>query len=106
MSTTFHIFAIYIGVLDNSGFELTYQDCPRCFDAGVMSVGHRVYHTMIIPPGQSNFNVFGVCDSSCTQVSMHSCFSCSEVSQCMLILVASSSIGVMYITLTNLYMIV
>ena len=57
------------GVIDNSGFEFTYLDDARCFDAGVMSVGNLVFPTMVIPPGLDNFDVFGVCDSSCTQVS-------------------------------------
>ena len=60
---------LWVGVLDNSGFEFTYQDCPRSFDAGVISVGHRVTPFMVIPPNQDNFNVFGVCNSDCTQVS-------------------------------------
>ena len=63
------------GVMDNSGFEFTYLDTPRCFDAGVMSVGHQVLPTMVIPPQLENFDVFGVCDSSCTQVSKCACVS-------------------------------
>ena len=62
------------GVMDNSGFEFTYLDTPRSFDAGVISVGHQVTPTMVVPPDRDNFNISGVCSTDCTQVSFRNTF--------------------------------
>ena len=53
---------------DISGFELTYLDIPRKYDAGVMSIGYRIDFSqkLIVPPHQDNFDIYGICDSSCT----------------------------------------
>ena len=66
------------GVNDSSGFELTYVDTPRRYDAGTLSIGHFVTRTELIPPGQDNFDVYGFCEPSCTsEVSIHTHAACS-----------------------------
>ena len=55
-----------VGVVDYSGFELRYLDQQRKFDSGILMLGHRVTHEMIIPPGLSNFSTFGECSANCT----------------------------------------
>ena len=78
------LFPFKTGVSDFSGFELTYLDIPRKYDAGVMTIGYQVDLLQIIPPHQDNFNIYGVCNSSCTsQVStvyIMYIYVCSELS--------------------------
>jgi hypothetical protein len=54
------------GVTDYSGMQITYIDTPRKYDAGSIAVGATVTPFMVIPPHQENFNVYGICDTSCT----------------------------------------
>ena len=69
-----YLLTLNTGVRDVSGFELTYVDIPRKYDAGVMTIGHTVNFMQIVPPHQDNFDIYGVCDSSCTsQVSIVYC---------------------------------
>jgi dopamine beta-monooxygenase len=54
------------GVKDFSGINIVYLDHPRKYDAGIMAIGHRITPFQLIPPGQDNFSVYGICDPSCT----------------------------------------
>ena len=56
----------YIGVTDYSGFQITYIETPRKYNSGSLAVGSDVTPYMVIPPQQENFDVYGICDTSCT----------------------------------------
>ena len=42
------------------------MDTPRRHNAGTLAVGVSVNPLMVIPPNLDNFDIYGVCDSSCT----------------------------------------
>jgi hypothetical protein len=54
------------GVTDYSGFQITYIETPRKYNSGSLAVGSDVTPYMVIPPQQENFDVYGICDMSCT----------------------------------------
>ncbi|KAK8384812.1 hypothetical protein O3P69_014395 [Scylla paramamosain] len=54
------------GVVDSSGVRLLYTEQLREHDAGVLTLGHTVSPTMIIPPGQE-WTTVAHCTSTCTQ---------------------------------------
>ena len=64
--STFHVYTLYIGVLDSSGIEFFYTSTPRQHDAGILNIGHAVTFSMIIPPNAADFTIFGLCPASCT----------------------------------------
>ena len=70
---------------DSSGFEITYLDNPRRYNAGTLSIGHRVFYTELIPPGQDNFDVYGFCEPSCTsEVHEHTVMITEPIHVCIL----------------------
>ncbi|KAL7633131.1 UNVERIFIED_CONTAM: hypothetical protein RMT77_016501 [Armadillidium vulgare] len=54
------------GVVDNSGLRMYLTDKPRTYDAGVLTVGHKVEPSMIIPPRQF-WTTTAHCTADCTQ---------------------------------------
>ena len=55
-----------IGLIDSSGFQITYLDTPLKYDAGALLFGSGVFRFMVIPPKMDTFDVYVMCDSSCT----------------------------------------
>ena len=51
---------------DQSGFNISYINEGRKYDAGLLEVGHEVVPNMYIPPGLSEFSITGTCDPFCT----------------------------------------
>ena len=55
------------GVVDSSGIEFVYTDTPPVHKAGVLTVGHNVDSSHVIPPGADNFITKTLCPSECSQ---------------------------------------
>ena len=55
-----------IDIIDCSGFQITYLDTPLKYDAGALLFGSGVFRFMVIPPKMDTFDVYVMCDSSCT----------------------------------------
>ena len=55
------------GVVDSSGVRLYYTEQLRSSEAGLLNVGHDIAVTQMVPPGQTDFVVNGLCHSSCTE---------------------------------------
>ena len=53
-------------MIDNSGIEFFYTSTRRQHDAGILTVGHRVVRSMIIPPNAESYSVVGECSADCT----------------------------------------
>lgn len=53
------------GVVDNSGFRITYTPKLRKYDAAILGVGNLWYPCMFVPPEQDNFIVSGHGHPSC-----------------------------------------
>ena len=69
----------HLDINDSSGIEFFYSSIARTHEAGILQVGHSVSRTMVIPPGTSNYDIFGDCNAQCTtNVSIH--FICVIVS--------------------------
>ena len=54
------------GIVDNSGFRLFLTDQLRKFDAGGLTVGHKVEPTLMIPP-QQIWKTSAHCTADCTE---------------------------------------
>ncbi|XP_064398231.1 DBH-like monooxygenase protein 1 homolog [Halichondria panicea] len=59
-------------IVDNSGMRFSYTATPRTYDSGILQVGQTVNRQMIIPPGASQFKLFGECSSGCTNTNIPS----------------------------------
>ncbi|XP_037076217.1 DBH-like monooxygenase protein 1 homolog [Pollicipes pollicipes] len=57
----------HAGLKDSSGIELFFTRSLRPVEAGVLTVGHAVSSTQLIPPGQKNFITASVCAGACTE---------------------------------------
>lgn len=55
------------GVVDNSGFTITYSDQLRPYDAGILELGLIYSDANSIPPKQAAFPITGYCVADCTQ---------------------------------------
>ncbi|XP_042880664.1 DBH-like monooxygenase protein 1 isoform X2 [Penaeus japonicus] len=53
------------GVVDSSGVRIMYTEKLRQHDAGILTLGHTVSPTHIIPPGQK-WNTVALCTADCT----------------------------------------
>ena len=53
-------------MIDNSGIEFFYTSTPRQHDAGILTVGHAVRSSMIIPPNAESYSIVGECSADCT----------------------------------------
>ncbi|KAF0292060.1 DBH-like monooxygenase protein 1 [Amphibalanus amphitrite] len=58
---------VHKGVRDSSGLEVFYTRALRPVEAAVVTAGHMVSSTQIIPPGISDFVSGGVCAQDCTE---------------------------------------
>ena len=54
------------GIIDNSGIEFFYTSTRRQHDAGILTVGHAVVTSMIIPPNTQSYSILGQCSADCT----------------------------------------
>ncbi|XP_069961322.1 DBH-like monooxygenase protein 1 [Cherax quadricarinatus] len=54
------------GIVDSSGVRIMYTQKLRRYDAGILTLGHTVSPTHIIPPGQ-NWNTVAHCTAACTE---------------------------------------
>ncbi|XP_069169748.1 DBH-like monooxygenase protein 1 [Procambarus clarkii] len=54
------------GIVDSSGVRIMYTQKLRQYDAGILTLGHTVSPTHIIPPGQS-WNTVAHCTAACTE---------------------------------------
>ncbi|XP_042233945.1 DBH-like monooxygenase protein 1 isoform X2 [Homarus americanus] len=54
------------GVVDSSGVRILYTQKLRQYDAGILTLGHTVSPTHIIPPAQ-NWNTVAHCTAACTE---------------------------------------
>ena len=70
------IIPTYIGVVDRSGFNISYLENGRKYDAAILEVGHSVTSNMIVPPGLSEFTITGTCDPFCTNTVSFSYVGC------------------------------
>ncbi|KAF7248408.1 hypothetical protein EG68_09640 [Paragonimus skrjabini miyazakii] len=61
-----------VGEVDNSGIRFYVTANLRPHDAGIMELGLVYSSRNAIPPGQSEFNLRGYCDSRCTSVGLPS----------------------------------
>ncbi|KAF0309318.1 DBH-like monooxygenase protein 1 [Amphibalanus amphitrite] len=59
--------AVRPGVVDSSGVRLYYTEHLRPSEAGLLNVGHDIAVTQMVPPGQTDYVVNGLCHSSCTR---------------------------------------
>ena len=57
----------FAGVVDSSGLRLYKTERLRQYDAGVVTLGHKVEPTHIIPPHSSSWNTLGHCTDHCTR---------------------------------------
>ncbi|XP_037072924.1 DBH-like monooxygenase protein 1 [Pollicipes pollicipes] len=57
----------HTGLKDSSGIEMFFTRSLRPVEAGILSVGHSVTSTQLIPPGQKNFITASVCAGTCTE---------------------------------------
>ncbi|VDK50143.1 unnamed protein product [Anisakis simplex] len=55
------------GVVDNSGFTLSYTDELRTYDAGILELGLIYSDANSIPPYQYTFPISGYCTRDCTE---------------------------------------
>lgn len=53
------------GVVDSSGVRIMYSEKLRQHDAGILTLGHTVSPTHIIPPGQK-WTTVALCTADCT----------------------------------------
>ncbi|KAK4288778.1 hypothetical protein Pmani_038210, partial [Petrolisthes manimaculis] len=53
------------GVVDSSGVRVLYTEKLRQHDAGILTLGHMLSPTLIVPPGRS-WNTVAYCSSQCT----------------------------------------
>lgn len=54
------------GFVDSSGIQFSYtRQAPKHL-AGVITLGHHVASNMVIPPGQEQYSIGGVCSGMCT----------------------------------------
>lgn len=67
MKTHFYLFALVLGLVDNSGLRLFHTTDVRKYDAGVIEAGLWVslFHT--IPPGMPEFQSEGHCTLECLE---------------------------------------
>lgn len=59
------------GVVDSSGVRIMYTQKLRRYDAGILTLGHTVSPTHIIPPGQK-WNSVAHCTGACTEKTLPS----------------------------------
>ena len=57
----------FTGVIDNSGIEFFYTSTRRQHEAGILTVGHAVRSSMIIPPNTESYYIVGECSADCTR---------------------------------------
>ena len=55
-----------LGLIDSSGLRIYHTKQLREYDAGVIEVGARVDHAMVIPPGQGDWQTNGYCTKDCS----------------------------------------
>lgn len=55
-----------LGVMDSSGIELFYTSQPREHEAGILTLGHVVTSSMLIPPRTDKYDIIGMCVAQCT----------------------------------------
>lgn len=53
-------------IIDSSGIEFFYTSVARTHEAGILRLGNTISITMAIPPGASDYNIFGDCSGLCT----------------------------------------
>ena len=63
-----------IGVVDSSGLEFFYTNTRAMHEAGLLTVGHGVRPSMVIPPNADNYEVVGFCSGQCTEEVSIMCF--------------------------------
>ena len=56
-----------VGIIDSSGVRLYYTKQLRQNDIGVLTTGHPVVPTMIIPEKQDLWHIYGYCPQHCTE---------------------------------------
>ncbi|XP_037094881.1 DBH-like monooxygenase protein 1 [Pollicipes pollicipes] len=59
--------SVQAGVVDSSGVRLFYTEQLRDSEAGLLNVGHDIAVTQLVPPGQAEYVVNGLCHASCTR---------------------------------------
>ena len=55
-------------MIDNSGIEFFYTSTRRQHEAGILTVGHAVRSSMIIPPNTESYYIVGECSADCTRM--------------------------------------
>ena len=55
------------GVLDSSGLEYFYSNTKPVHEAGLLTIGHNVRPSMVIPPSTDNYLIEGLCSGQCTK---------------------------------------
>ena len=53
--------------MDSSGLEFFYTNTEATHKAGLLTVGHAVRPSMVIPPNADNYEVVGFCSGQCTE---------------------------------------
>ena len=62
----------FTDLIDNSGIEFFYTSTRRQHDAGILTVGHTVRSSMIIPPNTESYSIVGECSDDCTRTVQNS----------------------------------
>jgi hypothetical protein len=55
-----------LGVTDSSGLKFYYATEAPVHNAGILYFGHAVTPAMLIPPGNRNHTIAGICSAECT----------------------------------------
>lgn len=69
--------------MDSSGLEFFYTNTRATHEAGLLTVGHAVRPSMVIPPNADSYEVVGFCSGQCTEEVSIMCF--PFVQKCLLI---------------------
>ncbi|CAL8101372.1 unnamed protein product [Orchesella dallaii] len=54
----------------STGVEVFYTDKLRKYDAALMTIGHTVVASLMIPPQQKDFQIVGHCSTGCTNLAI------------------------------------
>lgn len=57
----------YVDIVDTSGFKIYYTKQLRKNDVGIITLGHLVAPSLIIPEKQNYWNITGYCPGYCTE---------------------------------------
>jgi len=55
------------GMIDSSGLRFHYTKQLRKYEAGVLFIGADVSNSLVIPPGQTGWEISGFCSADCTK---------------------------------------